>query len=63
VPYNELHDKGFLSIGCSPCTRAIKEGEDIRAGRWWWESKDKKECGLHVEQTEGLKINIEKIKS
>ena len=62
VPYNELHDKGFLSIGCSPCTRAIKKGEDIRAGRWWWESKDKKECGLHVEQSETL-INIEKIKS
>ncbi len=49
VPYNELHDKGFVSIGCAPCTRAIKAGEDIRAGRWWWESKDKKECGLHVE--------------
>lgn len=62
VPYNELHDKGFLSIGCSPCTRAIKDGEDIRAGRWWWESKDKKECGLHVEQSETI-INIEKIKS
>ena len=62
VPYNELHDKGFISIGCSPCTRAIKEGEDIRAGRWWWESKDKKECGLHVEQSETV-INVEKIKS
>ena len=49
VPYNSLHDKGFISIGCAPCTRAIKPGEDIRAGRWWWESKDKKECGLHVE--------------
>lgn len=60
VPYNELHDKGFISIGCSPCTRAIKEGEDIRAGRWWWESKDKKECGLHVEQSENT-INIKKI--
>ncbi len=61
VPYNELHDKGFLSIGCSPCTRAIKKGEDIRAGRWWWESKDKKECGLHVEQSENI-ISIKKIK-
>ncbi len=47
VPYNLLHDKGFISIGCSPCTRAIKEGEDVRAGRWWWEDKSKKECGLH----------------
>lgn len=47
VPYNPLHDKGFISIGCAPCTRAIKEGEDFRAGRWWWEDKSKKECGLH----------------
>lgn len=47
VPYNPLHDKGFLSIGCQPCTRAIKEGEDFRSGRWWWEDKSKKECGLH----------------
>lgn len=47
VPYNSLHDKGFVSIGCAPCTRAIKEGEDFRAGRWWWEQNDKKECGLH----------------
>ena len=48
VPYNPLHDKGYPSIGCEPCTRAIKPGEDIRAGRWWWESQDSKECGLHV---------------
>ena len=48
VPYNELHDKGFLSIGCSCCTRAVKPGEDIRAGRWWWEKPEQKECGLHV---------------
>jgi len=47
VPYNPLHDKGFISIGCAPCTRAIKEGEDFRAGRWWWEDASKKECGLH----------------
>ncbi len=47
IPYNNLHDKGFVSIGCSPCTRAIKEGEDFRAGRWWWEDDSKKECGLH----------------
>jgi phosphoadenosine phosphosulfate reductase len=46
VPYNPLHDKGFVSIGCAPCTRAIEPGEDIRAGRWWWEDS-KKECGLH----------------
>ena len=47
VPYNKLHDKGFPSIGCAPCTRAVKEGEDIRAGRWWWENPEHKECGLH----------------
>lgn len=47
IPYNILHDKGFVSIGCGPCTRAIKAGEDFRAGRWWWEQNDKKECGLH----------------
>jgi phosphoadenosine phosphosulfate reductase len=48
VPYNPLHDKGFVSIGCAPCTRAIREGEDFRAGRWWWEDESKKECGLHA---------------
>lgn len=47
VPYNPLHDKGFVSIGCAPCTRAIEPGEDARAGRWWWETSQK-ECGLHV---------------
>ncbi len=47
VPYNTLHDRGFPSIGCAPCTRAIKPGEDVRAGRWWWENPDNKECGLH----------------
>lgn len=47
IPYNSLHDKGFVSIGCQPCTRAIKAGEDFRAGRWWWEDASKKECGLH----------------
>jgi phosphoadenosine phosphosulfate reductase len=47
VPYNPLHDRGFVSIGCAPCTRAIKVGEDFRAGRWWWEDNSKKECGLH----------------
>jgi phosphoadenosine phosphosulfate reductase len=48
VPYNKLHDNGFPSIGCQPCTRAIKPGEDTRAGRWWWEYKGPKECGLHT---------------
>jgi len=48
VPYNPLHDKGYPSIGCEPCTRAIQPGEDIRAGRWWWENADTKECGLHI---------------
>lgn len=47
IPYNPLHDKGFVSIGCAPCTRAIRPGEDFRAGRWWWEDNSKKECGLH----------------
>lgn len=49
IPYNSLHDKGFTSIGCAPCTRAIAPGEDIRAGRWWWEASQK-ECGLHQEK-------------
>lgn len=47
VPYNRLHDQGFPSIGCQPCTRAVKPDEDIRSGRWWWEDPDHKECGLH----------------
>lgn len=47
VPYNKLHDQGYPSIGCQPCTRAIKPGEDVRAGRWWWEDPAHKECGLH----------------
>lgn len=47
VPYNALHDKGYASIGCAPCTRAITPGEDLRAGRWWWEGEQNKECGLH----------------
>lgn len=48
VPYNALHDKFYPSIGCAPCTRAISPGEDVRAGRWWWENPESKECGLHV---------------
>jgi phosphoadenosine phosphosulfate reductase len=51
IPYNSLHDKGFTSIGCQPCTRAIKPGEDLRAGRWWWEQTEQKECGLHVKKS------------
>ena len=50
VPYNVLHDRGFMSIGCAPCTRAIQPGEDFRAGRWWWENNSEKECGLHTHQ-------------
>ena len=47
IPYNKLHDKGYPSIGCAPCTRAVAAGEDLRAGRWWWENDFHKECGLH----------------
>ena len=53
IPYNSLHDRGFPSIGCQPCTRAVQPGEDFRAGRWWWEDQSKKECGLH-ETTERM---------
>ena len=48
TPYNALHDQGYSSIGCAPCTRAITLGEDVRAGRWWWEDPETKECGLHL---------------
>ncbi|CUR50832.1 Thioredoxin-dependent 5'-adenylylsulfate reductase [Nitrosotalea devaniterrae] len=51
IPYNKLHDNGFPSIGCEPCTRAIKSGEPLRAGRWWWESDSQKECGLHADHS------------
>lgn len=50
IPYNILHDKNYVSIGCEPCTRAINPGDDFRAGRWWWESNSKKECGLHTHE-------------
>lgn len=59
VPYNALHDKGYPSIGCEPCTRAIQPGEDVRAGRWWWENPESKECGLHV--VDGKLIRIKQI--
>lgn len=48
VPYNVLHNEGYASIGCQPCTRSVSPEEDERAGRWWWESKEHKECGLHL---------------
>ena len=47
IPYNSLHDKGYVSIGCEPCTKAVKPGDDFRSGRWWWENEGAKECGLH----------------
>lgn len=53
VPYNALHDRGYPSIGCAPCTRAVQPGEHERAGRWWWEHPETKECGLHVTKTNG----------
>ncbi len=59
VPYNPLHDQGYPSIGCEPCTRAIQPGEDVRAGRWWWENPDSKECGLHL--VDGKLIRIKKV--
>jgi phosphoadenosine phosphosulfate reductase len=59
VPYNSLHDQGYPSIGCEPCTRAIQPGEDVRAGRWWWEDPDSKECGLHM--VDGKLIRIKSV--
>ncbi|HEX5342662.1 MAG TPA: phosphoadenylyl-sulfate reductase [Duganella sp.] len=59
VPYNALHDQGYPSIGCEPCTRAIEPGEDVRAGRWWWENPESKECGLHV--VDGKLIRIKSV--
>jgi phosphoadenosine phosphosulfate reductase len=59
VPYNALHDRGYPSIGCEPCTRAIQPGEDVRAGRWWWENPESKECGLHV--VDGKLVRIKSV--
>ncbi|WP_293776598.1 phosphoadenylyl-sulfate reductase [uncultured Oxalicibacterium sp.] len=59
VPYNPLHDRGYPSIGCEPCTRAIQPGEDVRAGRWWWENPESKECGLHV--VDGRLVRIKSV--
>ena len=61
IVYNTLHDKGFPSIGCAPCTRAVQPGEDFRAGRWWWEDQTKKECGLH-EVSKEIVISTERPK-
>ena len=63
VPYNKLHDMNYPSLGCAPCTRSISPGEDIRAGRWWWENPESKECGLHVSATslQGSRIKIQEI--
>lgn len=59
VPRNALHAQGFPSIGCAPCTRAIKPGEDERAGRWWWENPEQKECGLHGNTGNGTKVSVQ----
>jgi len=59
VPYNKLHDQFYPSLGCAPCTRSITLGEDIRAGRWWWENPEDKECGLHV----GQRIEIKQLQA
>jgi phosphoadenosine phosphosulfate reductase len=59
IPYNALHDKGFASIGCAPCTRAIRVGEPERAGRWWWEEDTKKECGLHIRDGKVVRVAAE----
>ena len=48
VPYNKLHDKGFPTVGCAPCTRPVRPAEDMRSGRWWWEADESKECGIHL---------------
>jgi len=58
VPYNALHDRHYPSIGCAPCTRAIAVGEDVRAGRWWWENPETRECGLHVQRSTAIPIRV-----
>ena len=59
VPVNPLHARGYPSIGCEPCTRAIRPGEDSRAGRWWWESRDSKECGLHAANLSKIPVSVQ----
>ncbi|MBI5897713.1 MAG: phosphoadenylyl-sulfate reductase [Rhodocyclales bacterium] len=61
VPYNALHDRNYPSIGCAPCTRAIQPGEDVRAGRWWWETPETKECGLHLVDGKLTRIATSKV--
>jgi phosphoadenosine phosphosulfate reductase len=60
VPYNSLHDRGFLSVGCAPCTRALAPGEPERAGRWWWEQEERKECGLHLPGTPDASVPVQR---
>lgn len=60
IPYNALYDQGYRSIGCAPCTRPVLPGEDVRAGRWWWESAEHKECGLHPQNPGRLPISYAK---
>ena len=60
VPYNALHDQGYRSIGCDPCTRAVAPGEDARAGRWWWEEPEYRECGIHFDPRSGKLIRVER---
>ncbi len=60
VPYNALHDRGFPSIGCAPCTRAIEPGEDIRAGRWWWENPNHRECGIHTARAAAMRVSAKR---
>jgi phosphoadenosine phosphosulfate reductase len=59
LPYNALHDRGYPSIGCAPCTRAVEPGEDERAGRWWWEQTDQRECGIHYDPRSGRMVRTE----
>jgi phosphoadenosine phosphosulfate reductase len=59
IPYNELHDKNYPSIGCEPCTRPVKIGEDVRAGRWWWENPEQRECGIHIKDGKVIRLRKE----